>query len=60
MIQANELRIGKTDVSRRFRLKRQEKEFNRYVENLAITTDGEKYVLHHILKDEINNRQPTV
>ena len=40
-----------TDVSRRFsfRLKRQEKEFNRYVEKLGITTEGEKFVLYEIL-----------
>lgn len=32
-----------------FRLKRQEKEYNRYVEHLKLTTDGEKFVLYHIL-----------
>ena len=44
-----------TDVSRRFfRLKRQEKEFNRYVEKLGITTEGEKFVLYHILSRDWN------
>ena len=43
--------LHKTDVSRRFsfRLKRQEKEFNRYIEKLGITTEGEKFVLYDIL-----------
>lgn len=42
--------LHKADVSRRFfRLKRHEKEFNRYVENLGITTEGEKFVLFDIL-----------
>lgn len=47
--------LHKTDVSRRFfRLKRHEKEFNRYVEKLSITTEGEKFVLHHILSRDWN------
>ena len=37
-----------------FRLKRHEKEFNRYVENLGITTEGEMFVLHHILSRDWN------
>jgi hypothetical protein len=48
--------LHKTDVSRRFsfRLKRHEKEFNRYVDKLGITTDGEMFVLHHILSRDWN------
>ena len=48
--------LHKTDVSRRFyfRLKRHEKEFNRYVKNLGITTEGEMFVLHHILSRDWN------
>lgn len=48
----------KTDVSRRFsfRLKRHEKEFNRYVETLGITTEGEMFVLHNILSRDWNRR----
>ncbi len=46
----------KHDVIRRFsfRLKRHEKEFNRHVENLGITTEGEMFVLHHILSRDWN------
>lgn len=45
----------KTDVTRYyFRLKRHEKEFNRYVEKLGITTDGEKFVLYNILSRDWN------
>jgi hypothetical protein len=48
--------LHKTAVSRRFsfRLKRYEKEFNRYVEHLGITTEGEMFVLHHILSRDWN------
>ena len=48
--------LHKTAVSRRFsfRLKRHEKEFNRYVDKLGITTEGEMFVLHHILSRDWN------
>jgi hypothetical protein len=47
--------LSQDAVSRRFfRLKRQEKEFNGYVEKLGITTEGEKFVLHHILSRDWN------
>ncbi len=32
-----------------FRIKRHEREFNRYVDNLKITTDGEKFILYNLL-----------
>ncbi len=47
--------LHKADVSRRFfRDKRHEKEFNRYVEKLGITTEGEMFVLFHILSRDWN------
>ena len=37
-----------------FRLKSHQKEFDRYVKFLNITTDGEKFVLYHILSRNWN------
>lgn len=37
-----------------FRLKRHENQFNMYVDKLGIRTDGEKFVLHHILSRDWN------